>query len=275
MPFLFALSLTCELPHAIIAALRIHQRYPNLENGAALGHGNGKGAVRLLSCSSGYILNSKSSSGTVVCNTDGKWSDNDGASKCDATTTTTTGTTTTISTTTTTINWKLVYRQKECEHDGSDQGSERDDCYSVLSTIKDYQRGDGTFNFKMVYPGKHPGTWLRSGEDLVSPEIVWTQTSDPMTSNDKVDGYTQVSTTSDVFWNSGHTTTFNGLALSSERTALLDGHHPHSNWYYSIGHKETCFPGVPALGTYSTGSQENCRCTNWHGCCFVELYVEA
>lgn len=210
-----------------------------------------------------------------MCNTDGKWSDNDGASKCESTTTTTTVSTTTTITTTTTVNWMLVYRQKECKHDGSDQGAASDDCYGALSQIKDNRKVDGTFRFKMVYPGKHPGRWSDDDEDLVSPEMVWSQTSEPMSSNDRVSDYMELNTNSHVFWNSGHRTTFNGLALSRDRATLLDGHHPEANWFYSLGSPYECFPGSPAFNTLSTGVQEGCGCEEWAGTCFVELYVEA
>ena len=76
-----------------------------------------------------------------------------GNSKCEATTSTTATTTTATSTTTTPSPWKLVYRQKKCGNDGTDQGSEGDDCYAKLSDIANY-KVDGRFTFKMVYPGE-------------------------------------------------------------------------------------------------------------------------
>ena len=84
--------------------------------------------------------------------------------------------------------------------------------------------------------------------------------------------YNQVSTNSDLFWNSGHTTTFNGLALSSASSALMDGHHPDVQWFYTLGYNRTCIPGSPAY-TGNLKKQEGCGCTSGWGTCFVELYV--
>ena len=79
----------------------------------------------------------------------------------------------------------------------------------------------------MVYPGSF-------GDRMVnSPQIIFTQESNPMENDDRVNGYTEVSTNSDAFWNEGHEshdTTFNGLAKSSSREGFIDGaYHMHRN----------------------------------------------
>ena len=71
----------------------------------------------------------------------------------------TTTPTTTTTTTATTQSWNLVYRQKQCKNDGSDQGAEGDDCFSALSTIKNFRDSSDAcqFQFKMVYVGAPRG----------------------------------------------------------------------------------------------------------------------
>jgi len=236
-----------------------------------LGHGTVSGAIRLLQCKDGYVLNSPSVSGTVVCH-DGEWSDK-GNSKCEATTSTTATTTTATSTTTTLSPWKLVYRQKKCGNDGTDQGSEGDDCYAKLSDIANY-KVDGRFTFKMVYPGE----WQN---DVNAPEMQWSQTSNPMDTNDKVDNYNDISKDPERFWYSAEDSerSFNGLALSSQEGALLDGHHPSKNWFYVIGYGEQCLASSPFWRGQQPFDQffpqkgcEVCE-QSWGGACHVELYI--
>ena len=76
--------------------------------------------------------------------------------------------------------------------------------FSALRDIEDYRNPDGTFHFRMVWPG-------------LSQSISWRQTSNPVESYEAVTGYTFVTSTG-----SPTLTGWAGLSLSAWPGALLD-----------------------------------------------------
>jgi len=242
--------------------------YPDVDNGVLQGHGTRRGAVRVLECKAGYDRASSSLSGIVTCNGNDngndEWSDGK-QSRCVATTTTTTTATTTTITTTVYKPWILVYRQKNCKIDtkavqeGKPIGNtDTDDCFSRLTTIKNF-KFDAKFTFKLKYPNpkqKH--------------EIVWSQTSDPTTSEaEKVANYKEISVEARAPWDFKHGgTKFSGLAKSSYPTiTYLDGE--RRGYWFSIGHNAESFPGVP----YSH-MVNKVKCQGKWDACEVELWVK-
>lgn len=98
----------------------------------------------------------------------------------------------------------------------------------------------------MYYPGGWQGDTCPE-----NPEIVWSQTSNPTESNDKVDDFVRISTNWLPFWSfeNDKTHSFNGLALSSQRDVYMDGMHPHGDWYYGTNYAKASRPSWPLLAT--------------------------
>jgi hypothetical protein len=83
---------------------------------------------------------------------------------------------------------------------GEDVGAVDDNCYSRIASelaMATYKIG-GSYTFKMVYPGS------RENMPFSDPTIVWSQTSNPSTTTDKVDDYTMLGNVGGEFWTTPH-----------------------------------------------------------------------
>lgn len=100
--------------------------------------------------------------------------------------------------------------------------------FAILDQLESLRGSDGKFLFKLVWPDSGLG------------ENVWKQTSNPTTTEEKVDGYEAVS----IACSSDH---WGGLATSSMKdSTMLDGSIGHHHWFYAVGASKgwkTGFPG--------------------------------
>jgi hypothetical protein len=86
---------------------------------------------------------------------------------------------------------------------------------TILYALSNYKNKSGKFEFLLEYSNK-------DGYNR------WIQTSNPVTTSEKVTGYKAVH----IDWNQNN---WNGLAKSNSGSTLIDGSVGSSNWYYAIG----------------------------------------
>ncbi|MEM9455121.1 MAG: sulfatase-like hydrolase/transferase [Myxococcota bacterium] len=114
--------------------------------------------------------------------------------------------------------------------------------YSRLDELESMRGADGKLHFKLVYP------------EVPDRFNEWKQSSNPVTTTERVDGYEAV----DISWTDNH---WGGLARSSEAHTFIDGSVGHGNWWYSIG-SNTAYGDHKVPGPNSTPVDR------------VELYVK-
>ena len=111
------------------------------------------------------------------------------------------------------------------------------DKYSVLGNIANY-KNSSNWEFMLQYPDVDTSKYNR-----------WTQTSNPVTSNNTISGYTAVGTPS---WTGS---AWNGIALSSSTAnTFIDGSPETGTWYYAIGAKAAWKGGVPGPNDTAVGT---------------------
>eukprot|EP00040_Diaphanoeca_grandis_P035597 m.224315 g.224315 ORF g.224315 m.224315 type:complete len:2544 (-) comp33425_c1_seq2:150-7781(-) len=141
----------------------------------------------------------------------------------------------------TTSNWS--------RHNGNDITS---DLFSVLDTLEDYRLPNNSFIFKLTWSFLNTtATQIEAGVGAgvdfgaKSPSVLWTQSSNPHTSDvDVIDAFTLITDTT----NTSGGTVFGGLAASSSAFAHLDGNPNQPWWYYAIGVSRPYANGLPAFG---------------------------
>ncbi|MCP3959345.1 MAG: DUF4082 domain-containing protein [bacterium] len=115
--------------------------------------------------------------------------------------------------------------------------------FSRLSELESLRGADGKFHFKLAYP--EVGTQVNE----------WKQSSDPVTTQESVQGYEAV----DISWTGQY---WGGLAKSSNPSTFIDGSVGHGHWWYSIG-SVTPFGGkVPGPADITVTKIELYACGN-------------
>ena len=115
--------------------------------------------------------------------------------------------------------WKLVFRQTAGAWLAPDKwkvlnsDDPHGDNFSLLSKLEEHKSGD-KFEFKLAWPGLPEGK-----------QLVWKQSSNPMSERDRVHGFEMLS---------GSNRRFRGLALSASPKALIDGDQG-SGWWIALG----------------------------------------
>lgn len=111
------------------------------------------------------------------------------------------------------------------------------DKYSVLGNIANY-KNSSNWEFMLQYPDVSATGYNR-----------WTQTSNPVTSNNTISGYAAVGTPT---WTGN---AWGGLALSSTTSStLIDGSPGDSTWYYAIGAYSAYKGGIPGPNSTMIGT---------------------
>jgi hypothetical protein len=123
--------------------------------------------------------------------------------------------------------WKLIFRQTGGTYKPIDEwrsvnpGDRKAPNFSVLDRMERFKNKQGVFKFKMQWQGC----------DRDKPQI-WSQTSNPLTSKNSVEGYTAI----DVPYPLAdcRTDQFHGLA-AGHPSALLNGQKDDNRWWWAVG----------------------------------------
>ena len=99
------------------------------------------------------------------------------------------------------------------------------DKYSVLGNMENYKNSD-TWEYLLQYPDVSLTAYNR-----------WSQTSNPVTTNNSITGYNPIS----ISWTGNG---WGGIALGTSY-AFIDGSPGNSNWWYAIGAKNGYQGGIP------------------------------
>eukprot|EP01052_Picozoa_sp_SAG31_P024616 SAG31_NODE_2108_length_6427_cov_7.816688_2_plen_856_part_00 len=145
--------------------------------------------------------------------------------------------------------WKLIFRQTAGTHKKTDKwrsvhpGNPEKRNFSILDRMETFRDTQGVFKFKM--------RWEGCNRD--KPQI-WSQTSNPLTSNNVVEGYTPI----DVPYpldNERNGDEFRGLA-AGHPSALLNGSKRDDRWWWAVGSQDKFFndtiPGPDGQGAKKT-----------------------
>ena len=90
--------------------------------------------------------------------------------------------------------------------------------YSILGKIDEFKT-ENTYEFLLEYPE-------------LNGYNRWTQTSNPTTTVERVDGYNPISISWNTYW-------WHGLCASNPQYSFIDGSVGHANWLYAIGSKQS------------------------------------
>ena len=113
--------------------------------------------------------------------------------------------------------------------------------YAILDQMESFRGTDGTFHFKLKWPG-----------DVT--EYEWKQTSNPITQT--IAGYQGINIPYNrMYWG----------GLEPSGNALMDGSVGHSNWHFAVGSFRMWKNGIPSYAQFN-GDYESTKKS-------VELYV--